>query len=129
MKRKSGIGKFCVVVLVLCTMIIPASARYSSISYLSAKLSISDAGYASCVGTCTVEYGYTGEVTLELQQKKGSTWETIMDWNDSGESVRMDKRQFVAKGYDYRAKISADVYDSKGNFVEDGIIYSNIVDF
>ena len=58
------------------------------------------------------------KVVLELQQKKGTSWTTIMDWSDSGRRVSFDKGQFVSRGYDYRLKISADIYDSDGELVE-----------
>lgn len=129
MKMKRNVGKLCAILLVLCMVVIAASARYSTISYLNAKLSINSSGYASCSGTCNIEYGYTAEVTLELQQKSGTTWKTIMDWSDSGENIRMNKGQFISKGHDYRVKISANVYDSKGNLVEDGTSYSTVESF
>ena len=56
-------------------------------------------------------------------------WTTIMDWSDSGRRVSFDKGQFVSRGYDYRLKISADIYDSDGELVEDGTSYSTIESF
>ena len=126
---KRNVGKLCTILLALCMVIITASARYSTISYLNANLSVSGSGYASCSGTCNVEYGYTAEVTLELQQKNGTTWKTIMDWSDSGRRVSFDKGQFISRGYDYRLKISADIYDSDGDLVEDATSYSTIESF
>ena len=54
---------------------------------------------------------------------------TIMDWSDSGRRVSFDKGQFVSRGYDYRLKISADIYDSDGDLVEDATSYSTIESF
>ena len=92
-------------------------------------MTISSGGYASCLGDCTVRSEYDAEVILELQQKKGSSWTTIMDWSDSGRRVSFDKGQFVSRGYDYRLKISADIYDSDGDLVEDATSYSTIESF
>lgn len=89
-------------------------------------LSINSSGYASCDGTCTVASGYEAEATLELQQKDGSTWKTIKEWSDSGDVIRFNKAQFVARGYDYRLKLTTEVYDANGKFVEDDVTYSGV---
>ena len=114
---------------VLLSMTTVISARYTAIRSLTADLTISSGGYASCLGDCTVRSEYDAEVILELQQKKGSSWTTIMDWSDSGRRVSFDKGQFVSRGYDYRLKISADIYDSDGDLVEDATSYSTIESF
>ena len=90
------------------------------------NISINSSGYASCDGTCTVASGYEAEATLELQQKDGSTWKTIKEWSDSGDVIRFNKAQFVARGYDYRLKLTTEVYDANGKFVEDDVTYSGV---
>ena len=77
-------------------------------------------------GPCTVASGYEAEATLELQQKDGSTWKTIKEWSDSGDVIRFNKAQFVARGYDYRLKLTTEVYDANGKFVEDDVTYSGV---
>ena len=113
---------------VLLSMSTVISARYAAIRSLTADLTISS-GYASCQGDCTVRSEYDAEVILELQQKQGTSWTTIMDWSDSGRRVSFDKGQFVSRGYDYWLKISADIYGSDGELVEDGTSYSTIESF
>ena len=132
MKKQKNTKRFCTVLLVLCVLLsitTVISARYTAIRSLTADLTISSGGYASCLGDCTVRSEYDAEVILELQQKKGSSWTTIMDWSDSGRRVSFDKGQFVSRGYDYRLKISADIYDSDGDLVEDATSYSTIESF
>ena len=114
---------------VLLSMSTVISARYAAIRSLTADLTISSGGYASCQGHCTVRSEYDAEVILELQQKQGTSWTTIMDWSDSGRRVSFDKGQFVSRGYDYWLKISADIYGSDGELVEDGTSYSTIESF
>ena len=131
MKKQKNTKRFCTVLLVLCvllSMTTVISARYTAIRSLTADLTISSGGYASCLGDCTVRSD-DAEVILELQQKKGSSWTTIMDWSDSGRRVSFDKGQLVSRGYDYRLKISADIYNSDGDLVEDGTSYSTIESF
>ena len=131
-KMQKNAKRFCAVLLalgVLLSMSTVISARYAAIRSLTAGLTISSSGYASCQGTCTVQSEYDANVVLELQQKKGTSWTTIMDWSDSGRRVSFDKGQFVSRGYDYRLKISADIYDSDGELVEDGTSYSTIESF
>ncbi|MCB5925251.1 hypothetical protein NE584_03925 [Clostridium sp. DFI.5.61] len=132
MKHQRKIKAICSAILAVCVLIslsISISARYSHIALLYAELSINENGYASCGAECALNANSTAKAVLELQQKKGSTWETIKEWSASGRKISFDKAQFVASGYDYRLKISADIYDSNGNFVEDGTSYSTIERF
>ena len=114
------------VVCMLAMMLLPAAARFVAIRSVTVDLSINSSGYASCDGTCTVASGYEAEATLELQQKDGSTWKTIKEWSDSGDVIRFNKAQFVARGYDYRLKLTTEVYDANGKFVEDDVTYSGV---
>lgn len=105
------------------------SPRFSTVSTFEAKLSISGSGYATCTGDSFARTGHTAEVLLELQQKNGANWETIKEWSGSGKSVTIDDGRFVTAGYDYRLKLSADVYNASGNRVESPVAYSAIVNY
>lgn len=48
------------------------------------------------------------------------------EWSDSGDVIRFNKAQFVARGYDYRLKLTTEVYDANGKFVEDDVTYSGV---
>lgn len=104
----------------------PISPRYAYLSRLKAILSIDDNGYAACVGNADANLGYTCDATLELQQKNGSAWETIKEWSSSGRTNSFDESWYVKSGYDYRLKITAEVYDLAGKLVESAAAYSGI---
>ena len=55
MKKQKNTKRFCTVLLVLCvllSMTTVISARYTAIRSLTADLTISSGGYASCLGDC-----------------------------------------------------------------------------
>lgn len=60
------------------------TTRYEIISVITASLNISTSGRADCSASVRVPSGYKVELTAELQQKDGSKWETIHDWEASG---------------------------------------------
>ena len=101
MKKQNSLRRIFTGPLVVCMlamMLLPAAARFVAIR----------------------------SVTVELQQKDGSTWKTIKEWSDSGDVIRFNKAQFVARGYDYRLKLTTEVYDANGKFVEDDVTYSGV---
>lgn len=103
------------------------SPRYAALSRFSATLSINSNGCATCLGTAITNINYTCDATLELQQKVGSSWETIKDWSSSGDMNSFSKSWYVASGYDYRLKLSVDVYTIGGKWVEGPATYSKTV--
>lgn len=104
--------------------------RYEVIAYISASLNISSSGRASCTASVTLLPGYTVDLTAELQQKDGSRWETIRDWEASGSNrVSVSGPWYVMSGYSYRLKVTATVYDSNGNFIEAPVEYSPTRDY
>ena len=92
--------------------------RYDVVLEMSTKLSINASGYASCGGTADVRNGYTCNATLALQRKSGNSWTTVEDWNSSGRTNSFSEGWYVNSGYDYRLKLSVDVYSSSGSFIE-----------
>ena len=104
--------------------------RYEVIAHISASLNISSSGRASCAAATTLLPGYTVELTAELQQKDGSRWETIRDWETSGSNrVEVSGPWYVMPGYSYRLKVTVTVYDSNGNFVEAPVEYSKVQEY
>lgn len=103
------------------------SPRYVALSRFSATLSINSNGCATCLGTAITNINYTCDATLELQQKAGSSWETIKDWSSSGDMNSFSESWYVASGYDYRLKLSVDVYTISGKWVEGPTTYSKTV--
>lgn len=100
--------------------------RYVTLTDFEAELSIGSGGRSTCTGTVRLRSGYNADVTMELQQKDGSRWETIQDWSDSGRRVTLNHSWYVESGYDYRVKLSAEVTDSNGRVVEQPVTYSSV---
>ena len=106
------------------------TTRYEIISVITASLNISTSGRADCSASVRVPSGYTVELTAELQQKDGSKWETIHDWEASGSNrISVSGPWYVIPGYSYRLKVTATTYDSNGNFVEAPVEYSNVEEY
>lgn len=102
---------------------------YVALLQLDAELSIDSSGYAVCIGTATARLDYTCDATLELQQKNGSTWETIKDWSSSGRNNDFNENWYVKSGCDYRIRITAEVRASAGKLIESPSKYSSIVHY
>lgn len=104
--------------------------RYEVISNISISFVISDSGRADCRGAVIVPSGYRVDLTVELQQKVGSKWDTIHDWTASGKNyISASGPWYVLSGYSYRLKVTAETYDSYGNLVEDPIEYSPVKNY
>ena len=135
MKKNLWINRLSRLTLVACIMtlcvstVFAATPRYIALSNFYVELSISNLGYAHCEGSAVVTIGYTADVTLELQQKDGSTWDTVKTWTDSGSAVSFEKGYFVEDGFDYRLKITAKVYNKNGKLIESPAAYSNVCSY
>jgi len=128
-------------VLTLCMILLSATAvaaassnlsvapRYISMGSFAATLSINDSGNATASGSVSVFKGYTAEAFMELQQKNSGNWTTICDWSAENISGTFSKNRYVVSGYEYRVKLSVDVYDKSGALIESETTYSPIVDY
>lgn len=106
------------------------TTRYEIISVITASLNISTSGRADCSASVRVPSGNKVELTAELQQKDGSKWETIHDWEASGSNrISVSGPWYVMPGYSYRLKVTATTYDSNDNFVEAPVEYSNVEEY
>lgn len=104
--------------------------RYEVISGISTTLAISESGRADSRATVHVPSGYEVDLLAELQQKNGSRWETIHDWEGSGSGrVSVSGPWYVMPGYSYRLKVTVTVYDSNGNFVEAPVECSKVEEY
>lgn len=114
----------------LCLLVSAASAavptedtvqpRYTGISKLTADLSISSSGYASCYGYVRLSSSsYSANMTVELQRSgNGTSWTTIKDWSTSGSyTLELDKGWYVVSGYYYQVVTTVEVYNSSGSLV------------
>ena len=104
--------------------------RYEAINNIAISFEISDSGRAYCSVTVFMPSGYKVDLTVELQQKVGSNWKTIHDWESSGKNfVNVSGPWYVLSGYSYRLKVTATTYDSNGNFVEAPVEYSKVQEY
>lgn len=130
---------FCVLlaVMLLAALTLPAMAaekestitpRYSYIEGISASLSINSWGLTDCYSSSVVYGGDSVVLTCSLQQYNGSTWTTVKSWTATTKpSATIAKNYGVYSGYTYRVKASCSVYNSSGNLLENGYIYSDEV--
>lgn len=96
-----------------------ASITYIGTSSISANLSISSLGIATCKGKVTLYSGYTADLTVELYRVSGSTETMIKSWTKSGSgTIVLSKPYAVYSGYQYYTKTTAIVYNSSGVEVE-----------
>lgn len=104
--------------------------RYEVVNNITISFSISASGRADCSATVILPSGYRADLTVELQQKVGSKWDTIHDWKASGRNfVEVSGPWYVPSGYSYQLKVTTEVYDAYGNLVEDPIEYSHVRDY
>ena len=97
---------------------------YSGTDRITAGLSISSSGLASCSGSIGLSYSsYSATLTMKLQQYTSDGWTTIGSW--STQTTRLSKSQYVLHGYYYRVVCSANVYDGSGNYVESPSVKSS----
>lgn len=90
-------------------------ARYTGVSSLTATLTISNSGAATCKGTVAVRSGYKADVKVELKQD-GTT---IQTWTNSGSgTVRAGGTKYVESGHSYIVTTTVTVYDSNDRVIE-----------
>ncbi|MGI6215276.1 MAG: hypothetical protein ACOYIT_05310 [Christensenellales bacterium] len=102
---------------------------YNHIMLIKADLSIAE-GKAACNSTLRPEPGYTGYLSMKLQKKNGTKWNSIANWSakgSAGEIVSLSKSYTVNKGATYRVHIYAVIYDKSGNIIESSNANSNSV--
>lgn len=102
------------------------SPRYTTLRKFATELTIDKNGLATCQGDANTQSGYTCNATLELQQKNGSSWETIAEWTSSGRTNEFNQSRLVKSGYSYRLKLTAEVSNSSGTLIESPVTYSGI---
>ena len=97
--------------------------RYTGISSITAGLTISNTGCATCSGSASAYTGYSVDLTMKLLQD-GST---IKTWTTSGDYfVPLTKQYYVTSGHNYQVLTSVKVYDSNDTYIATYSIYSNV---
>ena len=113
--------------LLLFSMAIPASAAvkdeaqllYDNINAVSADLSISSLGIATCFGSVTAKDLYTVLVEVRLQMKEDGAWHTVKTFSSTGTMDAACTGYYaVYSGYQYRVYVTGYVYNSSGTIIE-----------
>lgn len=102
------------------------SPRYATIRSLSASLTISSSGRASCRVEVSLYGSYTGEISMYLQDRS-SGWQTVKSWSSNGGAC--DGSYYVPDEDTYRVMGVLRVYNSTGKLVETATTYSNEISF
>ena len=103
------------------------SPMYEVISNIYISLDISSSGKASCYADVDTSPAYSCNLTVELQERSGSSWTTIKTWtatDDGTGYTYVDSIWYVTPGA-YRLKVTAEITNSSGRLVEDPVEYSN----
>lgn len=128
--------KVCLVVILVMLFSVPAHAadiksitandavvspQFTAILSMSAGLSISSSGKATCSGSVTpASNTYKADMTVSLQKYKNNGWVTIKSWSDSGTGyagVAIEAHYYVTSGK-YRVCTSVSIYNSSGKLLE-----------
>lgn len=94
----------------------PLEPQYEHTSRISASLSISKNGTASCIGTIkAISNTSKVNITLRLLRKNGSSWTPVKTWTKDNQpsSASIDKDCSVGAGT-YKLVISGSVTTDKG---------------
>ena len=103
------------------------SPMYEVIYNVYISLDISSSGKASCYADVNTSPAYSCDLTVELQEKSGSSWTTIKTWTASDDGTGytyVDGTWYVLPGA-YQLKVTIEVYNSRGVLVEAPVEYSD----
>lgn len=130
--------KICCVfiALVLCLTVIPVNVsaatmdsltgtvepRFTAINSIYSLLQIDEKlGIATCVGEMQAKEMVPVKVIVQLQRLENGVWNTLQTWSNTGTFYATKAGSYaIARGYTYRTKTIAFVYDNDGNIVESG---------
>lgn len=91
---------------------------YNATAKISASLSISSSGLASCGGSIRLsDSSCYANLTLQLQKYTSNGWSPVYTWTQSN-ATSISGSRYVTSGYNYRVICSANVYTSSGTYVE-----------
>lgn len=107
---------------------VPISLRYEEIVQFNIMLNISTTGKASCYADVYTAREFSCTLTVELQKRVGSSWETKKTWTSTDDGfgfTYVDEPWYVTRG-DYQLKVTAEITDASGVVVERPVEYSTI---
>jgi len=112
--------------------LISAQVRYTIINTIAAGLAINSSGKTTCSGRLVS--GSSGSdcyITVELQQKSSSQWNTVKTWSASklnASSVSLEKSYYVVHGT-YRVQVTGTIENSESGVEETAVKYSKTVEY
>jgi hypothetical protein len=107
---------------------VPISPRYVEISMLYISFAITTSGRADCYADVHTAKEFSCTLTVELQKRVGSSWETKKTWTSTDDGfgfTYVDEPWYVTRG-DYQLKVTAEITDASGVVVERPVEYSTI---
>ena len=107
---------------------VPISLRYEEIVQFNIMLNISTSGRADCYADVHTAKEFSCTLTVELQKRVGSSWETKKTWTSTDDGfgfTYVDEPWYVTRG-DYQLKVTAEITDARGVVVERPVEYSTI---
>ncbi len=92
------------------------SPAYSYTKKVSATLSISTEGIATCGGSVKAMASSRISLTMTLYKKAGNVWSKVTSWSTSGTGItlKLQKTYAVSKGT-YKVAVAGTVTSSEGN--------------
>lgn len=95
--------------------------RYTYIGSITAGLTISTSGLATCSGTIVLGNSHPSTITVNLQQYVQGSWVTIesssKSFTGNGTKKQLDQ-WYVYSGHSYRNLVEVEIFDSNGNCIE-----------
>lgn len=107
---------------------VPISLRYEEIVQFNIMLNISTTGKTSCYADVYTAREFSCTLTVELQKRVGSSWETKKTWTSTDDGfgfTYVDEPWYVTRG-DYQLKVTAEITDASGRLIEKPVEYSSI---
>lgn len=102
-----------------------ATPYYDATTRISASLTISSSGLASCSGTIRLsDSSCYANLTLKLQRYENHAWTTVYTWTEN-DATSISGSRYVTSGYYYRVVHSANVYSSSGKYIESPSVTSS----
>lgn len=105
---------------------------YNYITNIGASISISNSGYATCMGSLTIYSNYSSTLTITLQRSKDSkNWSNVKTWSSDFDGIgvhSLEKGYYVSSGYTYRVVNEVKIQNGN-NILETATIYSKEISY
>jgi len=101
------------------------SPSYVSLMGVSSYLDIDSLGIATCTAKVSQRLSDGScEMIMKLQKLNSGDWDTIATWSKEGTTACVSTKYRAVSSGTYRLYVIGKAYDSSGNFIESGTVYS-----